>query len=85
MKRDAKPDAKQPIGNHGECEDRETEKSYAAAITRQPSAQRNCGQPSYRLEACCCDSGLSVTSDALGMVATGGELTLFEAVDRLVV
>jgi hypothetical protein len=26
--------------------------------------------------------GLSVTSDALGMVPTGGELTLFEAVGR---
>jgi hypothetical protein len=28
-------------------------------------------------------SVVSVTSDALGMVPTGGELTLFEAVGRL--
>jgi hypothetical protein len=29
--------------------------------------------------------GSSVTSDAVEMVPTGGELTLFEAVDRLAV
>ena len=33
-------------------------------------------------EACCFDSGVSVTSDAEERVPTGGELTLFEAVGR---
>jgi hypothetical protein len=37
------------------------------------------------LEACCFDSGRSVTSDAVEMVPTGGELTLFEAIDEVVV
>ena len=32
-------------------------------------------------EACCCDSRWSVVSGAEEMVPTGGELTLFEAVD----
>jgi hypothetical protein len=36
-------------------------------------------------EACCCDCASSVMSDAAEKVPTGGELTLFEAVDRLVV
>jgi uncharacterized cupin superfamily protein len=36
----------------------------------------------YRLEACCCDVPRPVTSDAVEMVPTGGELALFEAVDR---
>ena len=39
----------------------------------------------YRFEACCCDLALSVMSDAAEKVPTGGELTLFEAVDRLAV
>jgi hypothetical protein len=36
-------------------------------------------------EACCCDLASSVMSDAGEKVPTGGELTLFEAVDRLAV
>ena len=36
-------------------------------------------------EACCCDLASSVMSDAAEKVPTGGELTLFEAVDRLAV
>jgi hypothetical protein len=34
------------------------------------------------LAACCCDSAVSVMSDAEGKVPTGGELTVFEAVGR---
>jgi hypothetical protein len=36
-------------------------------------------------ETCCCDVPQPVTSDALEKVPTGGELTLFEAVDRVAV
>jgi hypothetical protein len=41
-------------------------------------AQRRAAR--FRFEACCRDLALSVMSDSLGMVPTGGELTLFEAV-----
>jgi hypothetical protein len=39
-------------------------------------------QAAYRFEACCCDVPRPVTSGAVENVPTGGELTLFEAVDR---
>ena len=35
----------------------------------------------YCNQACCCDVGVPVTSGAEEMVPTGGELTLFQAVD----
>ena len=34
-----------------------------------------------RFQACCCDVRVPVTSGAEEMVPTGGELTLFQAVD----
>jgi hypothetical protein len=40
-------------------------------------------EPRYRIEACCCDLGVSVTSGAAEKVPTGGELTLIEAVGRV--
>jgi hypothetical protein len=40
------------------------------------------GKRPYRFEACCLGSLVSVTSDAVEKVPTGGELTLFEAVGR---
>ena len=38
---------------------------------------------SCSFEACCCDLASSVMSGAAEKVPTGGELTLFEAVDRV--
>jgi hypothetical protein len=49
---------------------------------RQRGEAPNHAYPRYRIEACCFDSWVSVTSDAVEKVPTGGELTLFEAVGR---
>jgi hypothetical protein len=55
--------------------------SAACDGTREPDdALARCS-----FEACCCDLASSVMSDAAEMVPTGGELTLFEAVDRCAV